>query len=172
MLLAAGLNSGIYKLLLVLHILFAIVGIGGVTLNAFYGLAAQRRKGLEGLAIAEANFDVSMIAEKFIYAVFPAGVLLVLASDDAWSFSDLWIWLSIVIYVAALGVSHGLVLPTARRMNSLMRDAAARPTTAGGAPPPEATDLDALGKRIGLGSGLLHVATVALLALMVWKPAG
>jgi uncharacterized membrane protein len=162
-LLAVGLNSGIYKFLLVLHILCAIVGIGGVTLNAFYGMAAQRRKGPEALAIAETNYDVSMIAEKFIYAV--------LTSEDAWSFSDLWIWLSMLVYIAALGVSHGLVLPTARKMNALMRDLTSRPPAPGG-PPPEVAQLDALGKRIGMASMLLHVATIALVALMIWKPMG
>jgi len=170
-LLAVGLNSGIYKLLLVLHILCAIVGIGGVTLNAFYGLAAQRRKGPAALAIAQTNYDVSMIAEKFIYAVFPLGILLVLTSDDAWSFSDLWIWLSMLVYIAALGISHGLVLPTARRMHTLMADLVSRPPAPGG-PPPEVAQLEALGKKIGMSSTLLHVATVALVALMVWKPAG
>jgi uncharacterized membrane protein len=170
-LLAVGLNSGIYKLLLVLHILCAIVGIGGVTLNAFYGMAAQRRNGPDALAISETNYDVSMIAEKFIYAVFPLGILLVLTSDDAWSFSDLWIWLSMLVYIAALGVSHGLVLPTARKMNALMRDLTSRPAAPGG-PPPEVAQLEALGKKIGMSSMLLHVATIALVALMVWKPMG
>lgn len=171
MILAVGLNSGIYKFLLVLHIITVVVGIGGVTLNAFYGLAAQRQKGQAGLAIAETNFHVSMIAEKFIYAILPIGILLVLTSDDAWSFSDLWIWLSIVLYVIALGISHAVVLPTARRMNSLMRDLASRPPAMGG-PPPEVAQLEALGKRIGMGSTVLHVMTVIFIALMVWKPAG
>lgn len=169
MVLAMGLDSGVYKLLLVLHILCAIVGIGGVTLNAFYGMAAQRRKGPEALAIAETNFDVSKVAEKFIYAVFPLGILLVLASDDAWSFSQSWISLSMLIYIAALGISHGLVFPTAKKMNSLMSDLASRPPAPGG-PPPEVAQLEALGKRIGMGSMLLHLATIALVALMVWKP--
>ena len=32
-----GINSGIYKLVLVLHILTAIVGFGAVLLNGIYG---------------------------------------------------------------------------------------------------------------------------------------
>lgn len=39
--LAAGLNSGVYKLVLVLHIMCAIVGFGAVYLNGLY--AAQVR---------------------------------------------------------------------------------------------------------------------------------
>ena len=36
MLAFGGVNSGIYKFLLVLHILTAIVGLGGVMLNGLY----------------------------------------------------------------------------------------------------------------------------------------
>jgi hypothetical protein len=97
------------------------------------------------------------------------GLLLVWASDGAWELSQTWIWLSIVIYVAALGVSHGIVMPTAKAMNGLMRDLVSRPP-APGRPPPEVARLQALGKKIGMSSMLLHVATVALVALMVWKP--
>lgn len=171
MVLATGIDSGIYKVALAAHIICAIVGIGGVTLNAFYGQAAKRRQGPEALAIVETNYGVSMIAEKFIYAVFGLGIVLVLVSDDAWSFSDLWVWLSIVIYIVALGISHGVVLPTARKMNALMKDLVSRPPAPGG-PPPEVAQLDALGKRIGIGSTLLHLSTVVLVALMIWKPMG
>ena len=51
-----------YNVVLLLHILTAIVGFGAVFLNALYGRAAERRKGAEGLAIAEANYDVSQMA--------------------------------------------------------------------------------------------------------------
>jgi hypothetical protein len=169
MVLAIDTNSGMYKLLLVLHLLAVVVGIGGVTLNALYGMAAERRKGGEGLAIAETNLHVSLVAERFIYAAFPLGLLLVWASDGAWELSQTWVWLSITIYVAALGVSHGIVIPTAKAMNGLMRDLVARPAAPGG-PPPEVAQLQALGKKIGMSSMLLHLATVSLVALMVWKP--
>src|SRR6478735_4534446 len=75
-----GLNSGIYKLLLVLHIFCAIVGFGAVYLNAIYGRQIQKRQGREGLAIFEANFRVSEIGQYFIYGVFVFGFLLVLSS--------------------------------------------------------------------------------------------
>ena len=76
-----GTNSGIFKLLLVLHILSAIVGLGAVMLNGLYAAQAQKRPGPPGRAVSEANFAVSTIAEKFIYAIPVFGILLVLASD-------------------------------------------------------------------------------------------
>ena len=71
-----GIDSGTYKLFLVLHILSAIIGFGAVFLNAIYGQQARARKGREGLAISQANFLVSSIGMYFIYAVFVFGILL------------------------------------------------------------------------------------------------
>ena len=117
-----GLNSGIYKLLLVLHIFCAIVGFGAVYLNAIYGRQIQKRQGREGLAIYEANFRVSAIGQYFIYGVFVFGFLLVLTSDEAWEFSQTWIWLSMALYIVGIGVSHGVLLPAVKRMGVLMRE--------------------------------------------------
>ena len=37
-----GLNSGIYKFLLVLHLIAVVVGFGGVMLNGVYAARAKR----------------------------------------------------------------------------------------------------------------------------------
>jgi hypothetical protein len=169
-----GLNSGIYKLLLVLHIFCAIVGFGAVYLNALYGQQIRKRQGREGLAIYEANFFVSAIGQYFIYAVFVFGFLLVLTSDDAWEFKQTWIWLSMALYVVGLGVSHGVLLPAVKRMGVLMRELVETggppPGAAPAGPPPQAVELGALGKRVGASGGFLDVLMVVILALMVWKP--
>src|SRR5689334_23286899 len=55
MLAFGGLNSGIFKLLLVLHILSAIFGFGGVVLNGLYAAQSQKRPGPTGRAVLEAN---------------------------------------------------------------------------------------------------------------------
>ncbi len=173
-----GLNSGIYKLLLVLHIFCAIVGFGAVYLNAIYGRQIQKRQGREGLAIFEANFRVSAIGQYFIYGVFVFGVLLVLTSDEAWEFSQTWIWVSMALYIVGIGVSHGVLLPAVKRMGVLMRelvDAGPPPTGAPPAgappgPPPQVAELQALGPRVGASGAFLDVLMVVILALMVWKP--
>ena len=73
--------SGIFKVFLVLHVFTAIVGLGGVMLNGLYAAQAQKRPGPTGRAVSEANFAVSMVAEKFIYVIPVFGILLVLTSD-------------------------------------------------------------------------------------------
>src|SRR6266480_1919439 len=54
-------GSGPYKLLLVLHILSAIVGLGAVMLNGLYAAQAARRPRALGLAVSEANLAVQAI---------------------------------------------------------------------------------------------------------------
>ena len=170
-----GINSGIYKLVLVLHILTAIVGFGAVLLNGIYGQQARSRKGNEGLAISQANFLVSRIGMFFIYAVFIFGVLLVVLSDKAWSFSDSWIVAAIVLYVLGIGLAHGAAFPNARRMINLQEQLIAMgapPAGAGasGEPPPQVIELEERGRRAGIVGALLSLDLVLILMLMVWGP--
>jgi uncharacterized membrane protein len=185
-----AIGDDAYNVVLVLHILSVVVGIGAVILTGLYGAEAKKRPGPEGLAVAEANLRVSTVAEWVIYTIPVFGIALVFMSETGgvrvYDFDQTWIWLSIVVYVVALGISHSVVFPTAKRMNQLMRElvamgpppgagAAAGAATAGpppgaGGPPPQVAELAALGKKIGAGSTALHVLTVVLIGLMVFKP--
>ncbi len=165
-----GLGSFAYNLVLLLHIVCVIVGFGGVILNGVYASRAQQLPPEQNLAVMEVNSFVSMkVAEIFIYLVPIFGFGLVSMSDGAYGWGDLWVWLSIVIYVISLGVSHGLLMPTVKKMLDLQRGmVAAGPPSAG--PPPEVAQLQAMGKRIGGTSMLLHLSLVVILILMIWKP--
>jgi hypothetical protein len=167
--LAAGTNSGIYKVLLVVHILSVVVGIGTVMLNGLYAAQAQKRQGPSGRAVSEANFAVSSIAEYVIYTIPLWGILLVLFSDDAWSFSDTWIWLSIVLFIVAMGISHSVLIPGHKKINALLLETEQGPPPAGG-PPPQVAQITELGKRQAAGGMTLNLIVVVLLVLMIWKP--
>jgi len=147
--------SGIYKLLVVLHILSVVVGIGATMLNGLYAAKAKQAGGPAAGAIMKANFDVTMFAEKIIYLIPVFGILAVLASDDVWEFDQTWIWLSLVLYVVALGIAHGNQMPAGKKM------------LAGPSSPEEA---EALGKRLAMGGMALNLLVVVIVALMVWKP--
>src|SRR5580765_134132 len=97
--------SNTFKVLLVLHILSAIVGIGGVVLNGLYAAQAQKRPGPTGRAVSEANFAVTGVAEKVIYLIPVFGILLVLASNKGVRFGDTFVWLSLLLFVIAIGIS-------------------------------------------------------------------
>src|SRR5829696_2609782 len=98
-----GLNSGIYKFLLVLHLIAVVVGFGSVMLNGVYAARAKRAGGREGVAIAEANTFVSdKVAELFIYAVPILGILLIVTSDEVWKFDQKWISFSLNFQTSSL----------------------------------------------------------------------
>lgn len=171
--LLATTNGGLYKLCLVLHILCAIIGFGAVFLNGIYGQQMKTRlqsgRAAEAIGIYEANLTVSKIGEYFIYAVLIFGFALLGLSDSAWKFSQTWIWLSVVLYVIALGLSHGVMMPTVKRMGVLMHEMASGPPPAGG-PPPQAAEMATLGQRMGVVGPILNIILIVILFLMVWKP--
>jgi uncharacterized membrane protein len=134
-----------------------------------YAAQAKKRQGPTGRAVIEANFAVTNVGEKLIYAVPVLGILLVLASDEAWSFSDTWIWLSLALYVVGLGVSHSVLFPGTKRIIALMVEMESGPAPAGGEPP-QVAEIEAIGKRQAMAGGFLDVLLVVLVGLMVFKP--
>ena len=169
----ATIDGGFYKVCLVLHILCAIIGFGAVFLNGIYGqqmkVRMQSGRGAEALGIHEANLMVSKIGEYFIYAVFVLGFAVLGLSDSVWKFSQTWVWLSVVLYVVGIGLSHGVLMPTVKRMGVLMHEMVAGPPPAG-RPPPQALEMAALGKKLGVVGPALNLILIAILFLMVWKP--
>ena len=164
-----GVNSGIYKFLLVLHILSAIVGLGAVMLNGLYAAQVQKRPGPAGRAVFEANLYVSQIAEYVIYAIAVLGIALIYTSDTVWKFSQTWPWLSLLLYLIAIGISHAVMKPGARRMVEVMTEMEEAPPPAGGAPP-QAAQMQEIGQRLGIGGATLDIIVVVILFLMIWKP--
>src|SRR3954451_25402576 len=157
MLAFGGVNSGIYKFLLVLHILSAIVGLGAVMLNGLYAAQTQRRPGPAGRAVFEANLFVTQVAEYVIYLIPIFGIALIYTSDKVWKFSQTWTWLSLLLYLIAIGISHAVMKPGAKRILALMdRDAAV-------------AEITEVGKRLGVCGAALNVIVVVILFLMIWK---
>jgi uncharacterized membrane protein len=171
-----GYRSFGYNLVLWLHIASAIIGFGGVMLNGLYAQRAQKRPPAEALAVMEDNAWVSLkVAEIFIYLTAVFGLGVVGLSDKAWKFSQTWVWLSLVIYVVALGVSHGLLQPRVKKLLALMGEMVSATPPAGetpAGPPPQAAALAKLGPQIGAVSMVLHLSLSVILVLMIWKPGG
>lgn len=167
----AAVSDTAYDIVLVLHILCAIIGFGGVALAGIYDQQSRARGGREGFAIFQANLLVTKVATYFIYAVFLLGILLVLLSDDVIDFGDTWIWLAILIYVTAVGAVHGLLFPRLHRVERLLSEQlASTPAEGTGGPPPQVAELAQVGKQVGIISTALNLATIVILVLMVTKP--
>jgi hypothetical protein len=169
----AAYYDGAYKFLLALHILCAVVGFGAVALNGIYGQQIKGRlmqgQVAEALAIHDANSFVSRIGEYFIYAVFVLGFAVLGLSDSVFSFSQSWVWLSVLLYVVGIGLSHGVMMPGEKRLGVLMREMLAGPPPAGG-PPPQVAEMQSIGQRLGTVGPILDLILVVIIFLMVWKP--
>src|SRR5262245_32615144 len=168
-----AVDDALYGLVLFLHIICAILGFGPLALNGLYGMQAKQRPGPGGLAIGQANFFVSAVAEKFVYAVFVFGILLVLLADDnTIEFSNTWVWLSILIYVAAIGFSHARQIPNAKKMNALAEELvnAGPPPEGAQGPPPQVAQMEEIGKQLAIGGAILNLALLLVLYLMIFKP--
>ncbi len=172
-----GVESGLYRFVLLLHITTVVVGFGPLFFSAASTRSARKRGGAEASAISEANQQVTEWAEKAVYAVPVFGILLVLLSDGTWGFDQLWITLSFVLYFAVVAVLHAVVKPAHRRLNEVTASLVpegGRATAGGGAGgsrrPPQLAELEELGKKLGAGSGVLNALVVILIGVMIWKP--
>jgi len=175
--LLAAVNSDRYNLLLTLHIAAVIAGFGPVFLNGVYASRAQRIGGSEGIALSEAVGHLSRRwAAPFQYAVFVLGVLLVLDSnvpvrhEHAWTFGQVWLTLSMVIYVAVIALEHAAYRPNEKRMIELQRQLLELRPIPAGSSPPQVVELERRGVRASIIGAALDLAVVAILALMIWKP--
>lgn len=167
-----GLDSTGYKIVFVLHILSLIFGFGPFVLNGLYGAQAKKRPGVGGLAIGEATFEVGKVAQIVIYTVPIWGIGLLGMSDGVWEFSQLWVWLSLVLYVVAVGISHAVMKPSAKRMNVLAAEMVNAGGPPAGGPPPQVVEMEGIGKKLAVGGTVLNLLLVTILVLMVFKPGG
>lgn len=146
-------GGGGYKILLVLHLLAVIIGFGPWFLN---GLIPQRALGSEpgeAQAISRANLQVSVVSQYAIYAVVIFGLGTLGASHKhTIDFGDTFVWLSILLWVAVVGVLHGMVLPAQRRLAAGDGDRAT------------------LTQRQSLGVALINLLVIVALFLMVFEP--
>ena len=81
-------------------------------------------------------------------------------------------WLSILFYIAAIGFSHGFQQPNARRMVALAEELVngGPPPEGAQGPPPQVAEMEATGKKLAMGGGILNLALLVIIVLMVFKP--
>ena len=160
---ASGPGTNVYQLFLFLHIASAIVGFGAVVLNGVYAAKARQRPAPEAAAIMETNFQVSKIGEYAIYAVFVFGLVVAIlggrGDNAAVDFGDMWLGLSMGLYVVGIAISHAVMIPTHRRIVEVLK-------SGGG------SELAQLNQKAALGGTVLNLILAVILFLMVFKPGG
>lgn len=155
-----GVDGDLYKLVLVLHILTAIIGFGGMFIAGFYGNEARDLPGRDGVAVAQTALKVTgRIPTIAVCAVPILGILLIMMSEDAIKFSAAWVSLSFLLYIVLMGLATGVQVPTVRKI------IAARAAGDSGS-----AELVAMGRKVAVVSGIVNVLWVVVLVLMVFKP--
>ncbi|MDH3753971.1 MAG: hypothetical protein OEU32_08870 [Acidimicrobiia bacterium] len=112
----AAVNDTPYDIVLFLHIVAVIISVGPVVAHPLLMLGEEQRGGdLQALA----QKIVGLPTKVYMYAFIVAGILgigLISMSDDVISWGDPWIYLSLVVWVGAMGLQHGLLFPAERAL--------------------------------------------------------
>ena len=149
--------------LLALHVSGAFLFLGGGVLAAAFNVAAQRSERPSEIALF---YGLTRIAVVMI--AFGALLTLVLGfwlvSDQNFSFSDLWVVLSLILWFVAIGMGQAGGMRD-RSTRELAEELAAGSDVA--TPELRARMRDPRTLALSYGSG---VVLVVVLALMVWKP--
>ena len=142
-----------HNFLLSLHLISAVFFIGPVA-AAGPAIARATRAGDVGAVESSARMLRIYGYGSLLVALFGLGLV-----QKKWhaEFGDTWVWLSLALFVVALGVIIGVALPAVEQLGDALRGGAADKTKA------------ALGKVMG-ASSLASIAYVAIIVLMVTKP--
>jgi uncharacterized membrane protein len=175
----------VYKFLVTLHVLAAVLVMGPFVLAAFAGNRAIRRRNVAETRDA-ATFMARFGIGTLLVAVLGIGAL---SLSDRYSFRTPWVIISLTLYVVVMGLATGYTVPAMRRAAHLMEQGAASQPAGevDETPPPAAsataTDLtaadlaakerlDYVAGRV-VGSGALVLLIVVLITiLMVTRPFG
>lgn len=142
-----------HNLLLSLHLIAAVFFIGPVA-AAGPAIARATRAGDVGAVESSARMMRIYGYGSLLVALFGLGLV-----QKKWhaEFGDTWVWLSLVLFVVALGVIIAVALPAQEQLAEAMRGGAADKVKS------------ALGKVMG-ASSVASAAYVVIIVLMVTKP--
>lgn len=149
-----------YELFLTLHVLAAIFAVGPLVHAA---TTAAR-----GLRTSDAGATASAARTTRVYSYASVAVVIfgfgLMSMDSPYregekvaEFSEPWIWLSVLLWLVAVGLALGLLAPTLEKATSAI---------GGGQDPASQT-----GKVAGVG-GVIAILFLVIVVLMVYQPGG
>jgi uncharacterized membrane protein len=148
-----------FALLLSVHILAAIIGLGPTFSFAFLGIMSERQPAA-ARALQETILLISTrLVIPLVVILGLSGVLLIGNTHDDLS-KNPWLGAGIVLYVLVLAAAIFYQVPTQKKILALLG-----PT--GGIDQPEVRKLANGQRAVGISMGLAVVVTAIL---MVWKP--
>jgi uncharacterized membrane protein len=147
----AAYHDGLYKVLYLGHMLAFVVAFAPAVINPVLAAKVKRDEGDDGLARVAAHMASNgrQIHFPALIALGGFGIAMVMVSDPVFGFSDAWVSLAFLLWLAICGVITGLLLPAERRLAGGDREAE---------------------QKVALGGQIATVLTLAMLYLMIWKP--
>jgi hypothetical protein len=156
--------------LVFLHILCAVGGFGVLIYRSFVLDMARRRGDAAVAGALYAYGQVSTVAEVLVYGAGVFGLAAGAVGTAGVSFSDAWVQAAIGVYLAMVAALHAVVRPAEKRYRAALVELAETPPMAPPGRPPQLSELDALSRRIGLGTAAFNVLRIGALYLMVFQP--
>lgn len=158
-----------YKILFVLHMVCVIGGAGGLAYGGVH-MALASRRGPDGVGAVEVQSQVARLSEGLLYGAFVFGIAAVGSSSHTYGFGQAWVSASMVLFLVAVGLLHGLIRPAQRRWVVVARELTNVAVPDDCVVPPQVGVLDGLAWRVETGWVGFNAAVVAIVVLMVFKP--
>jgi uncharacterized membrane protein len=155
--------SADYKIALFLHILAVVLAFGPTFGYAFFfSVAPQYPRATPAILAGVQKVDRYLVNPGMVVLLL-AGIYLLVASDDVWETSDVFISVGFLAIIVLFGLQHAFFQPQVRRAKAL----AERDLKAGETLSPE---FEALGQRIGQVGSLTGLLIVVTIFFMTYKP--
>ncbi len=140
-----------HKFLLALHVLTAVFAIGPLV-----HAATTASRGIRG-GNAEVTAASARTARIYGYASIVVVVLGLSLVRPKWhvEFSDVWVWLSLVLWAVATALVLALVVPTLDQATKLIK---------------AGNSARALTGRVAAGGGVVGLIFAAIVFLMIYQP--
>lgn len=147
----ATVRDDFYNVLLFVHIVAFLVAFAPAVLNPLFGNYLKGEGDEDAIRswAGFAAFFTSRIALSALVVTLLTGVWMLIASDDVWEFSDVWVSLAFLVWLAIGGVVSAMILKGEKAM--------------------AAGDL-AKEKLVRTGGQIATVLLAVMLYLMIFKP--
>lgn len=159
----ASIVSADYKIALFLHILAVVLAFGPTFGYAlFFSVAPQYPRATPAILAGVQKCDRYLVNPGMIILLI-AGIYLLVASDDAWDESDVFVSVGFLAIIVLFALQGAFFQPQVRKAKAL----AERDLQAGDSLSPE---FEALGQRIGQVGTLAGLIVVVTIFFMTYKP--
>jgi uncharacterized membrane protein len=150
LLVIATVDSGLYKLFLMLHIISVMVAFAPAVVHAVMSAQFGAESEEAGRMFSRFAYTNSRrIYGPALIAIGFFGIGMVLMSDSAIEFSDPWVSLAFLVWLGIIGVVFGMIVPSEKKHAD--------------------GDPSAI-KAIQIGGQVATVMLLVMLYLMIWKP--